>query len=159
MMARKCKCVKDYKVTARKDKNDPVFLLTIFNNNEEYYFYNKGELFYVTTKPNYLKDMDRYNIFIEELSEDEFDNHFTTEKKYNTKTPVVKTNVLWKSSLITYNNLVDKLVSNDIDELKKKSLKTAEYMLGLGEQSGFFDYQNKNENNFTKTCKICKRKE
>jgi len=142
-MARECKCKKDWKVRCRdyiaKGKHSDVYMKTIFQEGCEYFFYNKGEDFFVTTEKRYLKDIERFNIYIEEMNEVEFDKHFDCEKKFNTKTQVSQLDEnAYRKTLNTYNELIEKvnletdIFSDGLNFIDKNKLKTASRNLGFG---------------------------
>ena len=84
-MARQCICKKDYQVTASDyispRNHSPIYNKTIFQQNIPYWFYNHGDEFYVAPDKKYLKDISRWNTYIEMFNEDEFDEYFYFEKK------------------------------------------------------------------------------
>jgi len=136
-----CKCKKDYKESRiaylGDGKHSDMYCVILFKEGESYWFHNKGSNeFYVTTDKKYLKDINRWNSYIEEMNGEMFDRHFTYDKITNNKEP--KKNILWEDSLRTHNELMIKLQEGTITELEKSMLKDTIDMLNQGE--GVYEY-------------------
>jgi hypothetical protein len=75
-----CQCIKDYKVSTRDyispNVHSEIYQQTIFEQGEIYYYFNRTGIYYVTDKPEYLRNVDRYNNHIEELTKEEFNIYF-----------------------------------------------------------------------------------
>ena len=84
-MAKSCKCVEDFKVSARdhlgNGVHSDIYMKTIFNSGKEYFWMFKDKMFYVTDEQKYLRRSDYYNIHIEVLDMDTFFDHFEITKK------------------------------------------------------------------------------
>lgn len=82
MMSKNCKCIKNYTQTAidylGNKKHSEIYDLIIFQEGKDYLWANKGNTYYVSSKKDYLRDINRWNIFVEEIDEDIFKEHFIT---------------------------------------------------------------------------------
>ena len=137
-MAKETKFIKDYYITCGEminGKNEIINEL-LFEKGETYYFYNQKEIFYVTKDKKYMKDINRFNIFIEEMSENNFNEYFLSEFRYKDRisNEIVNFNIFSKWVKV-YNELTEKLLNNDefnnITEIEKMRLKQANKMLGF----------------------------
>ncbi len=79
-MSNKCKCIKDYAVSTRKylgnGKHSDPYMQTLFYTGNEYYYFKRKEIYYVSENPKYLSDVSYYNTNVEELLENTFNQHF-----------------------------------------------------------------------------------
>ena len=137
-MAKETKCIKDYYITCCEMINvkNEIINELLFEKGEKYYFYNQKEIFYVTKDKKYMKDINRFNIFIEEMSENNFNEYFLSEFRYKDRisNEIVNFNIFSKWVKV-YNELTEKLLNNDefnnITEIEKMRLKQANKMLGF----------------------------
>jgi len=131
-----CKCKKDYTYRYKTSNDSPWFETTMFFSGVDYFFYNKGKEFYVSTKEEYLRHMYKWNAMIEDMDELKFDEHFDCEKKMNTKDVNYELSDISKNWLTNRNNIVEKISNNLFDtdcgvsEVDKKRYKMANEMLG-----------------------------
>lgn len=156
-MAKETLCIKNYYITCGEiinGKNEVTNEL-LFENGKTYYFYNQKEIFYVAKEKKYMKDISRFNIFIEEMNEKEFTEYFSSEFRYKDRisNEIINFNI-FSNWVKVYNKLTEKLLNNDefdkITEIEKMRLKQANKMLGF--ESFIIDSvkERKMKNNFKK---------
>ena len=146
-MARECKCKKNYEEVCRYSSNGelvPEYTMVFFEKDTIYYFYNKGDYFFISDDKKWLKDINRYCDHIEGMSIDEFEEYFDYEKKYNTKDENTG-DLIFRNNLRNYNKLIDKMVINDLfeDVLSKREkvqFKQSERIIGMGDIAYESDY-------------------
>ena len=109
-MARECKCLRNYEINFSDGELRPLFI-----KDNIYFFFNKGDSFYISNDKKYLKDMVRFDINIELMEIEEFDEYFEYTKKYNTQGE--KQCDMVKQYINRYNELFEKYHQNDFDEL------------------------------------------
>lgn len=83
MKNKKTLCIKDYTQTARdylgNSQHGPIYDLIIFKVNDEVYYKQEENFVYVSLKSEYLAEPSRWDIYIENLSLEEFNEHFDTK--------------------------------------------------------------------------------
>jgi hypothetical protein len=152
-MAIKCKCIKEYGYDYRTSNVSPWYQEVQFYKDNDYLFYNKGSEYYVcidlVNGVKYLKNISRYNVFIEEMPKELFDQHFICDKIMNTKEPVYVVSKEKQKWVDIYNSIVENLVIYEpniflgdmVSELDILKLRQAEKMLGYVTPIIFF-YEN-----------------
>lgn len=83
-MAKKCKCIKDYKVSARDHLGNgvhgPIHDITLFEEGKEYWWFFKDKLFFVAKEQKFLRRMNYYSTDIEYMDVDTFFEYFNIQK-------------------------------------------------------------------------------
>lgn len=86
-MSKECNCIKDYTVTTRdylgNKQHGPIYNQIIFNEGKKCYYRLIDGTYYISAIRNYLRDISRYNTYVEELSEKQFKEHFNERNKNN----------------------------------------------------------------------------
>jgi len=78
----KCKCIKDWNQTTikylGKGKHSEPFEKTIFKKGDDCFYRNdnKQKIIYVADTEQHISRIDYYNMYVEELEQDEFNIHF-----------------------------------------------------------------------------------
>ena len=135
----KCICIKDYTVTASNylgnKQQGPIYNMVMFNNGNKYYFRYLDGIYYVAQNTKHLRDMNRYNSYIEVLTSDQFNEHFISDF---IEPQADKSDNKW---LIVYNELINKLAIDDpynlISEIEREQLIKSSKMIGLPIYEGF----------------------
>jgi|SRR5665647_470527 len=130
-MARECKCKKnnDFSFSIGKQSS-------LYEKDKIYFFYNKGDFFYISEDKKWLKDINRWNIYIEGMEKDEFDEYFEYEKKYNTQGE--KSSDMVNGYIRRYNELFEKFDEKDLfghgtmTEVEFQQFKQVQRQISLG---------------------------
>jgi hypothetical protein len=131
IMARECKCKKNYNNSFSPGKLNP-----LYEKDKIYFFYNKGDSFYISNEKKWLKDISRWDIYIDGMKKEEFEEYFDYERSYNT--PGEKASDMVNGYISRYNELFEKYCENDLlgdgamTDVELRQFKQAQRRISLG---------------------------